>query len=154
MKRRPAPPPQVVYKKSRSAAPASAGLRPPEDHHWSEEHEAWKAQQHQAQTKPSPVVGEIEAYVEEIKRLHNDHDALRSLAIKAVNLKHAEKSAHHMEQFPNGVFVHSKAGEAQHLGLRLGLAMPAVPMELPDKRLPKTPTGLRPFIKSMRKGEE
>jgi hypothetical protein len=121
------------------------------DRHWREQHESWKAEQKAAAAKPSPVVSEIEAYVEEIKRLHNDHDALRSLAIRAVNLKHAEKSAHHMEQFPNGVLVHAKPGQAQHLGLRLGLAMPAVPMEVPDDSLPKMPKGYAGFIRDLKK---
>jgi hypothetical protein len=121
------------------------------DRNWREQHDAWKAQQRQVQAKASPLVGEIEAYVEEIKRLHNDHDALRSLATKAINLRHAERSAHHLEQYPTGVFVHAQPGQAQHLGLRLGLAMPAVPMEVPDDTMPKMPKGYGGFIRDLKK---
>jgi hypothetical protein len=146
-------PPKFTVEK-RSVKPSGRPLDTTVRSTLKQEHAEWKAQQQQRTPVDPKKISEVAAIIEEMRRAHNDPDAMRVYGETISNVRQSEKVMERMEPWGNGIMVHAKPGCFEQLKLRMGMTYSMVPMEAPDKRLPKMPIGLRPFIKNMGKGEK
>jgi hypothetical protein len=112
-------------------------------------HEEYKS----LQLAPSPIapkLGLIEEYVEKLRRMHNDPDAMRNVAQTVVSVQQAEKAAWLIEQWDNGTFIRAKVGCSKQLGMWLSKVLASVPVGSIDYGIPDRPRGLRPWIKDLK----
>lgn len=161
MKRRPPPSFTTVVKPSKRSAVPPAAAPPRRPAQPAGKIKTWHADD---PPKPAPsgsklayLQDQVTAWVNRI-RLANNPEVLRRAAEKLAQRDEAEKASasimplpHH--QLGGGYLIVAKEGSFHTLGQALKMLLSGVTFVKPDRSVERSPSSLRPFIKSMRKGE-